>query len=475
MKPLAEKTASSAAMNATSAVLGLPLSMGLADYPALVFEDQTISFAELDILSARFAEALKRRNLDKGDRVLLLMRDCPELIAAYLGVMRAGLVAIAYNTRASESELAYVLKDTGAPLVFIDGSLKDLFGGATEKAGFAPEAIFCTPGELEDELGELGVFLDGTDGASTPEPMDLDDIAYWIYTSGTTGHPKGAMHRHKALLVGDRHVRENLGVRPGDKMFSTSRMFFAYALGHLLMGGLRAGATLVLHADWPDPVTVADVIERHEPDFVFSVPAFYRALLRDGFAAKPAFLSVRQWMSAGEKLPQSLFDRWKEATGKSIIEGIGASEATFLFIANSHRDAHCGSCGRLLDWAEARLMDEAGNRITEPDVNGVLWVKMQSNAVGYWNKPEQTDESFKDGWYCTGDVFSFDENGWWRHHGRSDDRLKISGQWVSPTEIEEKVLAFKDISEAAVVGALVEQLTLNQRVQGSSPCAPMSL
>lgn len=185
---------------------------------------------------------------------------------------------------------------------------------------------------------------------------------------------------------------------------------------------------------------------------MFSVPTFYRNLLRDGSAGQPGFKAVRHYVSAGEALPENLYQRWREVTGVAIVEGIGATETIFLAVAGTPAQHKPGATGKPMPWAEVRLLDIDDQPVTTPDTPGILWVKMDSLCRGYWKQPDKTADVFRDGWYRTGDVFVIDDEGWWCHQGRSDDLLKISGQWVSPAEIEACAVSVPGVAEAAAVG-----------------------
>jgi benzoate-CoA ligase len=219
------------------------------------------------------------------------------------------------------------------------------------------------------------------------------------------------------------------------------------------LAGLRLGATAVLNAGWPSATAVAAVIERHRPDVVFSVPTLYRSLLEEDLAGSAAFRSVRHFISAGERLPEALFRQWLAATGHPILEGIGATEALMMFLGNRPDDYCPGATGKALPAIDVRLVAETGDTVMDPGVPGVLWVRSDCLAAGYWNQEERTAAAFKAGWYCTGDVFVRDAEGRFHHQGRADDMLKVSGQWVSPAEIEEVVLKNSKVSQAAVVGS----------------------
>jgi len=175
--------------------------------------------------------------------------------------------------------------------------------------------------------------------------------------------------------------------------------------------------------------------------------------LAGGFASGPAFSRIRCCVSAGEKLPESIFAEWKKTTGGGIYEGIGTTETLILFIVNTP-DAHKpGASGRVVPWAEVRLESEQGEPITTANTPGVAWLRMASICDRYWNRQDMSRNAFKGSWYRTGDIFSYDSDGWWYHQGRADHMLKISGQWVSPTEIEHCAMLVNNVCEAAVVEA----------------------
>jgi len=437
-------------VNASDEVLGPTLASGRGGDIAILFGDEAITYDQLDAEVNRFGNAL-RPHLGKGDRVLLLLKDSPVFVAAFLGIMRIGAVAVPISTRLTAEDLAFVLKDSGAKALIVDDDFLPQYQRAVEINGRRPDLVavrgraIAGTRNIEDVLA----------GASTDRPIATtmtDDMAYWLYSSGTTGRPKAAIHVHGNLSTGDRFL-EMLGYGPGQRVFSSSKLFFAYALGHVLLAGLRSGSTIVLYDGWPDGEVIARMVERYQPDIMVSVPAFYRSLLRDNTARRPCFKAVGRYLSAGESLPESLYARWLEATGVPIVEGIGATETIWLMVGGTPAAHMPGATGKPFPYCEARLLDLEDRPITTPDTPGVLWVKMDSLCRGYWQQPQKTAAAFRDGWYRTGDVFVIDREGWWYHQGRADDLLKVSGQWVSPTEIEECALTVPGVAEAIVVGA----------------------
>ncbi|MDE2228700.1 MAG: benzoate-CoA ligase family protein [Alphaproteobacteria bacterium] len=441
-------------MNACDALLGPAIAMGRGSSPALIYGDASLSYAELGSMVNRFGNALTAHGVVRGERVLFLLKDTPELVAGFLATIKIGGVAVALNTRSAAKDLRFAIADSACRAMFIDAEFVRLLDEAMAEGGRHPPVLVVCGAEADPSPPAVSfrTFLDGQSDRLMSAAMSADDMAFWIYTSGTTGIPKAAVHCHRDVLPGNLYLGEILGVRPGDRLFSSSKLFFSFALTHCLLGGLRVGATVIIDNRWPAADAIAETVRCHRPDVMFSVPTIYRNLLRDGYATDEAFRSVRCFVSAGERLPAALFEHWRQATGKPILDGIGATETLFLFIANTPQAYRAGATGRPQPRVELRLLDERGECITEPGQSGTLWVRMPSLCNGYWRQAAKTAASFIGGWYCTGDVFSFDSEGWWYHHGRADELLKISGQWVSPMQIEDCVLTMPGVLEAAVVG-----------------------
>lgn len=438
-------------MNAADEIIGRPLAQGLGAQTAILCADRAITYAELDALTNRHGHALRARGVRPGQRVLFLMDDSPELVAAYLGTLRIGAVAVALNVRLAPRDLQFVIEDSACSAIFVDAHFLELYESASAGMAVQPLVVILGKPSTAAHLGHDD-FLAGQPDRLESVAVDPEEVGFWLYSSGTTGKPKAVMHPHRTVRVADRLERELLGVRPGDRVFTTSKLFFGFALGHSLMGGLQCGATVILSPAWPEPKLIMATVERHRPDVFFSTPVMYRNLLREGAPVQPAFRRIRHFVSAGEKLPETLYDDWLELAGKPILDGIGASETVFLFLVNRPDDSCAGSSGKPVPWAEVRLVGEDGADITEPETPGQIAIRTPCQFVGYWNLPQVTARALRDGWYFPGDMFRFDADGRWYHMGRADDMLKISGQWVSPAEIEACALTVPGVAEAAVVG-----------------------
>jgi benzoate-CoA ligase len=438
------------ALNAADEILGPTLARGGGDNIAILFGDRRMTFSELDADANRFANTLTAY-LDFQDRALLLLKDSPDFVAAYLGIMRAGAVSVALSTRSSAHDLAFAIEDSSAKVLLIDEEFLPLYQEATGLTTRRPEfvAVRGAPDRGNPTIAELVA------DAPVQKPQVTTrstDMAFWLYTSGTTGTPKAAIHCHGDVIVGDSYL-EAFGYGPGQRVFSSSKLFFAFALGHVLIGGLRSGSTIILYDGWPDGEAIVATVERYRPTIMLSVPAFFRTLLRDGHADHPGFKTVRCYLSAGEPLPETVYHRWHDAAGAPIVEGIGATETIFMMIGGTPRDHKPGATGKPFSYAEVRLLDGEERQVTAPGLPGTLWVRMNSLCRGYWQQPDKTEAAFRDGWFRTGDVFVVDDDGWWYYQGRADDLLKISGQWVSPGEIEECATSVPGVADAIVVGA----------------------
>jgi benzoate-CoA ligase len=436
--------------NAADEILGPPLARGQGADVAILCGEAGITFHELNRTVNRFASAL-RPYLEKGDRAVLLLKDSPVFVAAHLGIMRSGGVAVAISTRSTAKDLALVIEDARPRVVLLDEEFLPSYEQAVASCAHLPQLIgvrgrgkACMR-SIEDILAE------GVDEFPSARTT-ADDMAFWFYTSGTTGTPKAAVHCHGDVTVADRFMRA-FGFGPGERVFCTSKLFFVFSFAHVVIGALRTGTTIVLYEGWPNGDAVADLVERFRPSLMLSVPAFYRTLLREDHACRSGFRTVRCYLSAGESLPESLYHSWRKATGVPIVEGIGTTETIFLAIGGTPDHHRPGATGKPFPWVEATLLDFDDQPLRAENASGILWLKMGSLCRGYWQQPEKTRVAFRNGWYRTGDVFTVDSDGWWHHQGRSDDLLKISGQWVSPAEIEECARAVAGVTDALVVGA----------------------
>ena len=397
------------------------LATGRPAATALECGAERLSYGELRDAVARAAGAWRARGLEPGERVLVFAPDSIAWVVAYLGGIWAGGVAVGLNSRLFERELSVVLSESGARFIWCNESSRALLQRLLASVAEPPQLV------IDSE------WSDALPAAAAVPAADLaeDAMALWVYTSGTTGLPKAVMHAQRTVIASADFARDILGLGAQDRIYASSKMFFAYALGNSLCAGLRLGATVILDSEWPTAERVAEVAELHRPTALFSVPTLYLKMLHSGVAARLAAAGVRRYGSAGEALPAAVRREWREATGVAPVSGYGASETVVLVFYCDDDSALLKPSPRL----EYRARDD-GDR----EAPRRLWLRHPSIALGYWRRPEAERDSFADGWFSPGDLFRRRDDGVLELCGRDDDMLKISGQWVSVLDVEQSLL-----------------------------------
>ena len=435
-------------MNAVEHFLGSAALERHGRRTALICSGQSVSYAELAADVARAANALRALGVAPGERVLLLMRDTPEFAAAWLGTVHAGAVAVALNSKLSEAEYRHIRADSAARLAIVE----DVFARARPDLAseHANEGSLVIAGAAAGPAASWREALAQAAARSAPFAAQADDPAFWLYSSGTTGMPKGIIHTHRSLLPAGQGQREVVGLAAGELSFATSKLFFAYAMEHGLLGPLATGATAILEPDWPDAETVLARVAQHRPATFFSVPTFYRQLLALGAERLAPFRAVRRFVGAGERLPAPLIEQWRAATGGEILSLYGMSETFCACMVTPPGTSNGLRTGKPLAGVDTQIRTPEGGEAAAGEP-GELWLRHPGLALGYANRPEQTAAQFRDGWFCTRDLFTRDADGFFLHQGRSDELMKIAGQWVQPGELEEAVAGDPAISEVACV------------------------
>ena len=291
-------------------------------------------------------------------------------------------------------------------------------------------------------------------GASTdlPEaPTRRGDTAFWMYSSGSTGKPKAVVHRHEdAAYTAATYARRVLEIGPDDVCFSVPKIFFAYGFGNSITFPFSVGAAAVLMPGRPEPAAIFEQITRHRPTILFGLPTLYTALARHEAAAGADLSSLRLCISAAEVLSADIAQAWKALCGLDIIEGLGSTELLHIYLSNDQAQRKTGSAGRAVPGYAIKLTTPAGAE-ARPGEEGVMSVRGLSAAREYWNRPEKTAETMRDGWLYTGDRFVRDEDGFYFFKGRADDLVKVSGQWVYPLEIELALNEHPKVRESCVL------------------------
>ena len=410
-----------------------------------------VTYGQLAEQVNRCGNALRSMGLGSGDRILMIVKDCPEFFSLFWGAIKAGIVPVPVNTLLRATDYQYMIDDSECALVAYSAEYAPTVEPALAGTERTPQSV-CVAGQDTP----FAAFMRSASAELEPAPAAAEDDCFWLYSSGSTGRPKGAVHRQRDMVVTCvRYAQGVLGMTEQDVCFSAAKLFFAYGLGNAMTFPLWCGATAILSDQRPSPDMTFALIDRFQPTLYFGVPTLYAAQLlaleQEKEQDPHAFPSLRACVSAGEALPAEVFRRWKEHTGLTILDGIGSTELLHIFISNRPDDYQPGTSGRPVPGYEAKIVDESGNPVATGEM-GRLLIRGQSGATYYWNNPEKTAQTMLGDWINTGDTYVQDEAGYFTYCGRADDMLKVSGQWVSPAEVEGILFEHPAVLEAAIVG-----------------------
>jgi benzoate-CoA ligase family protein len=433
------------------------LSKGRGERLALIGPGGTRSYAELCADACRWGHGFHSLGLVRGDRILMFLDDTPAYPAAFFGAVRAGFVPLLINTLTPPDLLQFYLSDSDASVAVVDSGFCARFDAIACKDTKlrtlvivnGPVADHAAPNAVEAEswLKDFAADLAEAD-------TDRDAMAFWMYSSGSTGRPKGIVHlQHDMAYSEQAFARHVLQLRPDDICFSVPKIFFAYGFGNSITFPFSVGAATLLLPGQPKPSAIFEAIERFRPTAFFGLPTLYTSLTKADGAADTDFSSLRLALSAAEVLSADVFNGWKALTGLETVEGLGSTEALHIYLSNRAGNKKLGAAGLRVPGYEILLRDKDGNDVGD-DEEGILWVRGDSNTPLYWNRPDKSAETIRDGgWIYTGDRFVRDRDGFHFFRGRADDLVKISGQWVYPLEVELCLAEHPDIRECAVFAA----------------------
>ncbi len=432
---------------------------GRGDRVAVRCEGRTMTYAELQRDVWRVQHLVNALGLEVGDRVAMVVQDDETFPAFFLGAQRSGLVAVPLSTMLRDHALGEIVADSGAKALVISetflNAVDEICTTATSIASVVVSGASNTKIDAEATV-RWSPWSEGEGDEVAPAEVaetTAASPAFWLYSSGTTGAPKGVMHQHgnvKATV--DTYATKTLQITENDRCLSVAKLFFAYGLGNSLTFPLAVGATAILNPAPPTPALMAELIEHEQPTLFFSSPGFCAALL-DASPDPSIFDSVRATVTAGESLPAAIQTRFAELARCPVMDGIGSTELLHIFMSNTLDAQVPGSSGWIVDGYEAQIRDDNDRVITDADTPGYLHVRGDSAAVGYWQRPEDTEAAFRDGWIRTGDVYARGPDDSWTFLGRNNDMIKAGGIWVSPFEVESALIEHESIREAAVVGA----------------------
>ena len=436
--------------NFAADVLNANLRAGRAGKPAFIDGRGIWTYGQLADRVNRFGAALRGLGIRREERVLMALTDTVDWPTAFLGCLKAGIIAVPVNTLLTEDDYRFMLANSGAKALVVSEALFPRF-----------ENIIADSPDLDHVIVSGGNphgyrLFEDLIGADEPEeytaPTVADDMAFWLYTSGSTGKPKGAVHVHGSLkLTADLYGTPIAGLKESDVVHSVAKLFFAYGLGNAMTFPLSVGATVVLNPERPTPDGVAALLKQHPVTVFFAVPTFYAGFLNSPGAPQKAEVKIRLCISAGEALPEGIARKWEERYGVPIYDGLGTTEMLHIFLTNRPGATKYGTTGKPVPGYEIKLVGEDGQSVKKGEM-GEMYSRGPTSAVMYWANREKSRSTFQGEWTRSGDKYIEDEDGYYICCGRADDMLKVSGIYVSPFEVEAALAAHPDVLEAAVVG-----------------------
>ena len=429
-----------------------------ADKIALYSEGRDLTFQAVSDEANQIGNALRQIGVRFGECVGILAPDSAEWVTTFFGTIKIGAIAVCMNTLLQSHEYDYILRDSRLRVLVVHESLLAVLEPIRDRHSILQQVIVIGQAQRSEDL----IFQAWIQEQSThleSAPTHRDDFCSLHYSSGTTGPPKGMFHAHKDYpLIAQNTGVDLFGLTENDRTFSVAKLFFVYGLGGNLVMPWYVGASIVLYAGSPRMgMSVLETIDRFKPTILYSVPTSYISKLTiPDMATRYGLSELRLCISAGEALPASVWQKWKDATGLEILDTIGCTETFHTFLANRPGDLRPGSSGKPSPGYEVKLVDDAGEDVPQGEIAHLL-VKGESVVLFYLHQYEKSRQTFRGEWLFTGDKYYVDADGFYWHAGRADDMLKVGGLWVSPVEVESALTNHPAVLECAVVAQRDQQ------------------
>ena len=424
-----------------------------AEKVAYIDDGGLLTYGELAERVRRFASALRELGLHREQRVLLLMHDTNDWPVVFLGSLYAGVVPVAVNTLLAPADYAFMLEHSRAQAAFVSAPLLPALRAAMNQAVHEVRTVVVSRGDAATDALDFEELLGRSAPLAAPASTGTEEPAFWLYSSGSTGRPKGTVHTQGNLYwTAELYGKPVLGLNEGDLCFSAAKLFFAYGLGNALTFPLSVGASVLLMAERPTPDAVFKRWVERKPTVFFGAPTGYAGMLASRNLPARNEVALRLCSSAGEALPREIGERFTRHFGCEIIDGLGSTEMLHIFISNRPGEVRYGTSGKPVEGYRAELRDDQGRVIAAPDEIGDLYVAGPSAALMYWADRPRSRDTFHGAWTRTGDKYLRDRDDYYVYTGRSDDMLKVSGQYVSPFEVEAALIQHPAVLEVAVIG-----------------------
>jgi long-chain acyl-CoA synthetase len=411
--------------------------------PAIIFEGRSLSYAELQREVDATAHGLVDTGVERGDRVLVFLPNIPAFAVAFLAIEKVGAIAVSANVMLTTEELRYLVEDSGARVLLTASSTAP----AWEPLHEALQVVVCD-GEVAGcrTLADIGRPQSGPFRA---REMEADEPAAILYTSGTTGKQKGATLSHANLISNTFAAVHTEGITPDDRLLLFLPLFHVFGQNAIMNTAFAGAATVVLQRRY-EPMETLNLIERERVTMFFAVPTIYIGLLSAG-VSRERLRSVRYYFSAAATLPVGVAERWKAAYQLPIVEGYGLTE-TSPFASYNHVWQHRpGSVGTPVENVEIKILD-LDDREVASGTWGEICIRGPNVMLGYWNRPEETAEAMRNGWFHSGDIGYVDDEMYIFIVDRVKDMINAAGFKIWPREVEEVLFQHPAMKECAVVG-----------------------
>ena len=445
-----------------AAILDKHLGTPMEGKTAIVADGEKVSYGALSTLARQVQAGLAGIGVEPEHRILFFATDSLDYVAMWIGVLRTGAIPAVVSDLYKTSDLLYFITDTACRFLYIDA---EQTGKLAEIGARLPTSLRTVIVRGDADIGALAEatgrnvvpFSAILATAASRAPSHLrhsNDIAYMFYSGGTTGTAKGITHlAYDFLIVPARHGAM-WQYTADDVVYATSKKYFTHGVWPGLFIPLSHGATAVITRDPPRPDVVLEALAKHRVTKWITVPTVIKNVLESLRCMKdpPRFPALAFAASASEKIPPQVFQEFHDRFGIEMHDSIGSSEIAYEWIVNSPSDFRRGSLGRPVFGCEVKLIDVDGRDIRTPNVSGECCIKSPTSCFFYWRKYAKSRETFVGDWARTGDSLTFDEDGYFWFSSRNNDVFKVSGLWVSPTDIESALNDHPAVLESAVVG-----------------------